>query len=61
MEDPLTGKLEVTGERLEVRTPLLELNNASVVLGGVRVLDRLSMTIRVGEHTAILGRNGASC
>jgi iron complex transport system ATP-binding protein len=59
VEDPLTGKLEVTGERLEVRTPLLELNNASVVLGGVRVLDRLSMTIRVGEHTAILGPNGA--
>src|SRR5580765_1995796 len=59
MEDPLTGKLEVTGERFEIRTPLLELNNASVVLGGVPVLDRLSMTIRVGEHTAILGPNGA--
>jgi len=39
--------------------PLLELNNASVVLGGVRVLDRLSLTIPVGQHTAILGPNGA--
>jgi iron complex transport system ATP-binding protein len=38
---------------------LLELNNASVVLGGTRVLDRLTLSIRVGEHTAILGPNGA--
>ena len=38
---------------------LLELNNASVVLGGVRVLDNLTLTIRDGEHAAILGPNGA--
>ena len=39
--------------------PFLELNNASVVLGGARVLDSLTLSIRVGEHTAILGPNGA--
>ncbi|MGE0450899.1 MAG: ABC transporter ATP-binding protein [Vicinamibacterales bacterium] len=39
--------------------PLLQLNDATVVKGGVRVLDRLSLTIRKGEHTAILGPNGA--
>lgn len=38
---------------------LLELNNASVVLGGTRVLDRFTLSIPVGEHTAILGPNGA--
>ena len=38
---------------------LLELHEASVVLGETRVLDRLTLSIRVGEHTAILGPNGA--
>ncbi|HEY1911208.1 MAG TPA: ATP-binding cassette domain-containing protein [Vicinamibacterales bacterium] len=40
-------------------SPLLELHHASVVLGGVRVLDDLTLTISSGEHTAILGPNGA--
>jgi iron complex transport system ATP-binding protein len=40
-------------------TPFLELSNASVVLGGARVLDALTLTIPVGQHTAILGPNGA--
>jgi iron complex transport system ATP-binding protein len=39
--------------------PLLELRDASVDLGGVRVLDALTLTIATGEHTAILGPNGA--
>ena len=39
--------------------PLLELNEATVVKGGVRILDGLTLTIRDGEHTAILGPNGA--
>jgi len=39
--------------------PLLELTDASVELGGTRVLDGLTLSIRVGEHTAILGPNGA--
>ena len=39
--------------------PLLELSDATVVLGGARILDRLTLAIAVGEHTAILGPNGA--
>ena len=38
---------------------LLELDNASVVLGERRVLDGLTLSIPVGQHTAILGPNGA--
>ena len=54
MADPIGLGAEGTG-----LPPLLELNDASVVLGGTRVLDRLTLSIRVGEHTAILGPNGA--
>jgi len=39
--------------------PLIELHDASVVLGGTRILDSLTLTIAAGEHTAILGPNGA--
>ena len=39
--------------------PLLELNDASVVLGETRVLDGLTLSIPIGQHTAILGPNGA--
>jgi iron complex transport system ATP-binding protein len=39
--------------------PLLQLSDATVVLGSTRVLDRLTLTIATGEHTAILGPNGA--
>jgi iron complex transport system ATP-binding protein len=42
-----------------VDIPLVEINDASVVLGGSRILDGLTLTIRAGEHTAILGPNGA--
>jgi iron complex transport system ATP-binding protein len=42
-----------------VADPFLELTSASVVLGGARVLDALTLTIPIGEHTAILGANGA--
>jgi len=42
-----------------VDTPLIEIDDASVVLGGRRILDGLTLTIRGGEHTAILGPNGA--
>jgi iron complex transport system ATP-binding protein len=42
-----------------VAAPFLELTQASVVLGGVRVLDALTVTIPTGEHTAILGPNGS--
>jgi len=39
--------------------PLLQMQAASVVKNGRRVLDDLSLVIREGEHTAILGPNGA--
>ena len=38
---------------------ILELHDASVVLGDARVLDALTLSIGAGEHTAILGPNGA--
>jgi iron complex transport system ATP-binding protein len=56
VEDPLTRTSEGTRQPSEL---LLELNDASVVLGDARVLDSLTLTIALGEHTAILGPNGA--
>jgi iron complex transport system ATP-binding protein len=38
---------------------LLELRDATVVLGGTRILDGLTLSIAAGEHTAVLGPNGA--
>jgi iron complex transport system ATP-binding protein len=58
MADPLTRKVDVGSHESEAE-PFLELHDASVVLGEARVLDRLTLSIRVGEHTAILGPNGA--
>jgi len=57
LEDPLRRQSEVRSTKPE--SLFLELNDASVVLGETRVLDRLTLSIRVGEHTAILGPNGA--
>jgi iron complex transport system ATP-binding protein len=56
MADPLTRKSEARSTKSE---PLLELFDASVVLGETRVLDRITLSIPVGEHMAILGPNGA--
>lgn len=39
--------------------PLIDLQQASVVIDGARILDSLTLTIAPGEHTAILGPNGA--
>ena len=39
--------------------PFLELTDATVVLGGARVLEGLTLTIPIGQHTAVLGPNGA--
>jgi iron complex transport system ATP-binding protein len=41
------------------RTPLIELDNVSYVRGDTTVLDEVSLRIDCGEHTAIVGRNGA--
>jgi iron complex transport system ATP-binding protein len=41
------------------RPPLLQMQAASVVKNGRRILDGLTLKIREGEHTAILGPNGA--
>jgi iron complex transport system ATP-binding protein len=40
-------------------SPLVEMDDATLIRGGVRVLDRISLVVRSGEHTAILGPNGA--
>lgn len=44
---------------MAVPTPILELDDATVIRGGVPVLEHLSLTMRAGEHTAILGPNGS--
>jgi iron complex transport system ATP-binding protein len=38
---------------------IVDLHDATVLLGDAPVLDSLTLTIPVGEHTAILGPNGA--
>ncbi|MBU6248139.1 MAG: ATP-binding cassette domain-containing protein [Xanthomonadaceae bacterium] len=42
-----------------VSGPLLEIDEATVLRGGNTALDRLSLRIDRGEHTAVLGRNGS--
>jgi iron complex transport system ATP-binding protein len=46
---------------VEVRTaePVLELNDATIIRGGVPVVHSLSLVVHAGEHTAILGPNGS--
>ena len=40
-------------------TPVLEIDDATVMKGVVRALKGLSLTIHQGQHTAIVGPNGA--
>ncbi len=39
--------------------PILELREVTVVRGATRILDRVSLSLNRGEHTAILGPNGS--
>jgi ABC-type molybdenum transport system, ATPase component/photorepair protein PhrA len=39
--------------------PLLEIDDATVLRGGRPVLDRFSLRVEAGRHTAILGANGS--
>jgi iron complex transport system ATP-binding protein len=39
--------------------PLLDIHEASVMRGDTLILDRLSLSLAVGQHTAILGPNGS--
>lgn len=44
---------------LSATHPVLQLQDATVVKNGVRILDGLTLSIHEGEHTVILGPNGA--
>ena len=54
----LATALRASGEMMQDE-PVLELSDATVVKNGVRILDALTLSIRTGEHTAIVGPNGA--
>jgi iron complex transport system ATP-binding protein len=49
----------MTTEATAPGRPLLELCDASVVRRGTIILDSVSLTIGLGEHTVILGPNGS--
>ncbi|MET0255545.1 MAG: ATP-binding cassette domain-containing protein [Luteibacter sp.] len=44
---------------MDVQTPLLDIDRATVVRDGRALLDAVSLTIAQGQHTAILGPNGS--
>jgi iron complex transport system ATP-binding protein len=43
----------------DIGTPLIEFANITVIKGGKKILDSISVTISNGENVAILGPNGA--
>lgn len=43
----------------DIQTSLLEIQNLSMVFGGLRAIDDASMTVRRGGITALIGPNGA--
>ncbi|GLQ49122.1 ABC transporter ATP-binding protein [Dyella flava] len=48
-----------TTHHLDTTVPLLEIHEASVMRGERLILDRLSLRLAIGQHTAILGANGS--
>lgn len=50
---------DCTHKNLHASVPLLDIQEASVMRGDTLILDRLSLSLAVGQHTAILGPNGS--
>ncbi len=50
---------DVTPENQESPPPLLEFRNITVARDGKTLLDSISITVREGEHIALLGPNGS--
>lgn len=48
-----------TTHAIDAAVPLLDIREASVLRGERLILDRLSLRLAVGQHTAILGANGS--
>lgn len=48
-----------TTHSLDTSAPLLDIREASVMRGESLILDRLSLCLATGQHTAILGANGS--
>lgn len=46
-------------KQLHTNKPILELHNATVRRDGINILDHVSLTIHLNEHTAIIGPNGS--
>ena len=46
-------------QSLHASVPLLDIHEASVMRGDALILDRLSLSLAIGQHTAILGPNGS--
>ncbi|MEM9588490.1 MAG: ATP-binding cassette domain-containing protein [Planctomycetota bacterium] len=46
-------------DQLDSSCPLLDIRDVTICFDGVLVLDRLSLSIGQGQHTAVLGANGS--
>ncbi len=57
--DGTVSLVDGTADAQPSSPPLVEFRNVSVVRGGRKLLDSVSLTVREGEQIAILGPNGA--